>query len=112
MLVPVPMSCHQLGRHTPESIDAIYSVYRDCVKNFHSNLNQMQVLLYVYKQFFNVKNESHTAEYSAWVIDILVKNLVLRFIGEQLSNFNAEEQVSPLKFEGQSKTLTENSFFG
>ena len=67
VLTSVPLNNRPLEVHTTESIESIYKLYKDCITNFGPNLNQSQVLLYVYKLFFNVKNESLTQEYSSWV---------------------------------------------
>lgn len=47
-----------------EVIEQIYMIYKEYIASFSPNLNQNQILLYIYKQFFNTKNVSFTNEFS------------------------------------------------
>ena len=84
LLAPIPISVSPFDRHHIRSVDSIYRFYKDSIANFSPNLNAQTVLLYTYKLFFNVKNQSFTPEYSSWLTSLIVNNLVLRHMKEQL----------------------------
>lgn len=66
-------------------IEQIYFLYRDYITNFGPTLNQSQILLYLYKAFFNVDNMNLTANYSTHVTKLLAEDVVLRFVQEQIN---------------------------
>jgi hypothetical protein len=66
----------------PQIVEQIYSVYKSYTKNFGPTLNSSQILLYIYKQFFNIKNENFTQQYSQHINKLLTDELVLRFMRE------------------------------
>ena len=65
-----------------ELLNQIYFLYKEYIANFSPYMNSCQVLLYLYKQFFNIKNENYTAEYSRQITQLLTNDIVLRFIQE------------------------------
>lgn len=67
-------------------IRQIYQLYKEYISNFTPYMNSCQVLLYLYKQFFNIKNENYNAEYSEHITQMLTSDIVLRYIQEQIDN--------------------------
>lgn len=81
---------NQIEYHSEDTIEQVYSLYKECIRNFGPNLNSSQVLLYVYKLFFNIKYHNFTTEYSQWTTKTLV-NVVMRFISDQLIAYSDGE---------------------
>lgn len=67
-------------------------MYKEYVTSFSPNLNQNQILLYIYKQFFNVKNVSFTNEYSQQLIKMLTTDIILRFMREKIQGIMEQEK--------------------
>ena len=63
-----------------EITEQIYFLYRDYILNFGPTLNQSQILLYLYKAFFNVENMNLTADYSSHITKLLAEDVVLKFV--------------------------------
>lgn len=63
-----------------ELMSKVYELYKEYIANFGPNLNSCQVLLYLYKQFFNIRNENYRAEYSEYITKILTNDVVLKYI--------------------------------
>lgn len=61
-------------------IRQIYQLYKEYIGNFTPFMNSCQVLLYLYKQFFNIKNENYRAEYSEYITQMLTTDIVLKYI--------------------------------
>lgn len=68
VMAPTPICTEETSQSVfylnKEIMQQIYELYKEYIQNFGPNLNQSQVLLYLYKQFFNIKNENFTPEYS------------------------------------------------
>ena len=47
-------------------------------------MNQNQILLYIYKQFFNKKNVSFSVEFSQALIKLLATDIILRYMREKI----------------------------
>ena len=69
-----------------ELINQIYLLYKEYIGNFSPYMNSCQVLLYLYKQFFNIKNENYRTEYSEYITQLLTNDIVLKYIQEQINN--------------------------
>ena len=90
VLTPVHKTIKKVRSETEESlfyineciVGQIYMLYREYIQNFGPNLNASQVLLYLYKQFFNIKNENFTSEYSVHITQLLANDIVLKYIQE------------------------------
>ena len=65
-------------------IGLIYKLYKEYIVNFGPNLNSSQVLLYLYKQFFNIKYEVYELDYSQYITKVLSTDIVLKYIHEQI----------------------------
>ena len=65
-------------------INQIYEMYREYISSFSPNMNQNQILLYIYKQFFNKKNCSFSNEFSQQLIKLLTNEIILRYMREKI----------------------------
>lgn len=63
-----------------EVMNQIYVLYKEYISNFKPTLNSSSVLLYIYKQMFNIKNQNFTQAYSQEITKRLASDVVLRFI--------------------------------
>lgn len=61
-------------------IGLVYQLYKEYIVNFGPNLNASQVLLYLYKQIFNIKYEVYELNYSQHITKVLSTDIVLRYI--------------------------------
>lgn len=61
-------------------MEQIYGLYKEYIKNFGPNLNSKQILLYLYKQFFNVKFQNYQEAYSQQITKQLASDVVLKYI--------------------------------
>ena len=86
-------------------MDQIYDIYCQYTTSFSPCLNSSQVLLYIYKQFFNIKNHNLTQKYSTHITQLLTNSLVLRKMQENLQNQNADfEDFTTQNFDVRTET--------
>lgn len=72
-------------------MEQIYGLYKEYIKNFGPNLNSKQILLYLYKQFFNVKFQNYQEAYSQQITKQLASDVVLKYIQEVCLENKADE---------------------